>query len=58
MAKDNRTLKLSILADIDDLKKKLDQADKAVETNSNKIGEFSKKIGKAFLVAGAAMIVS
>ena len=54
MAKDNRTLKLSILADIDDLKKKLDQADKAVETNSNKIGEFSKNIGKAFLVAGAA----
>jgi hypothetical protein len=54
MAKDNRTLKLSILADIDDLKKKLDQADKAVETNSSKIGEFSAKIGKAFLVAGAA----
>lgn len=54
MARDNRTLKLSILADIDDLKKKLDQADKAVETNSSKIGEFSAKIGKAFLVAGAA----
>jgi hypothetical protein len=54
MAKDNRTLKLSILADIDDLKKKLDQADKAVETNSSKIGAFTAKIGKAFLVAGAA----
>lgn len=57
MASDNRTLKLSILADIDDLKKKLDQADKAVETNSSKIGEFSAKIGKAFLVAGAAAAV-
>jgi hypothetical protein len=54
VAKDNRTLKLSILADIDDLKKKLDQADKAVETNSSKIGAFTAKIGKAFLVAGAA----
>jgi hypothetical protein len=54
MAKDNRTLKLSILADIDDLKKKLKEADGAVEENSNRIGEFSKKVGKAFLVAGAA----
>jgi hypothetical protein len=54
MAKDNRTLKLSILADIDDLKKKLKDADGAVEENSNKIGEFSKKVSKAFLVAGAA----
>jgi len=54
MAKDSRTLKLSILADIDDLKKKLKDADSAVEENSNKIGEFSKKVGKAFLVAGAA----
>jgi hypothetical protein len=54
MAKDNRTLKLSILADIDDLKKKLKDADGAVEENSNRIGEFSKKVGKAFLVAGAA----
>jgi hypothetical protein len=54
MAKDNRTLKLSILADIDDLKKKLKDADGAVEENSNKIGEFSAKVGKAFLVAGAA----
>ena len=54
MAKDNRTLKLSILADIDDLKKKLKDADGAVEQNSNKIGEFSAKVGKAFLVAGAA----
>ena len=54
MARDNRTLKLSILADVDDLKKKLGEADKAVETNSSKIGAFTAKIGKAFLVAGAA----
>ena len=37
MATGNRTLKLSILADVDDLKKKLGEADKAVETNSSKI---------------------
>jgi hypothetical protein len=54
MAKDNRTLKLSILADVDDLKKKLGEADKAVEQNSSRIGDFSAKVGKAFLVAGAA----
>ena len=54
MATGNRTLKLSILADVDDLKKKLDQADKAVEDNSSKISEFSKKAGLAFAAAAAA----
>ena len=54
MATGNRTLKLSILADVDDLKKKLGQADKAVETNSNKIAEFGKKAALAFAAAGAA----
>jgi len=54
MAKDNRTLKLSILADVDDLKKKLGEADKAVETNSSKIADFGKKAAAAFAVAGAA----
>lgn len=54
MATGNRTLKLSILADVDDLKKKLDQADKAVEDNSSKLGEFSKKAGLAFAAAAAA----
>jgi len=54
MATGNRTLKLSILADVDDLKKKLGEADKAVEQNSSRIGDFSAKVGKAFLVAGAA----
>jgi len=56
MATGNRTLKLSILADVDDLKKKLGEADKAVETNANKIGEFGKKAAAAFAVAAAAAV--
>ena len=56
MATGNRTLKLSILADIDDLKKKLNQADNAVETNSNKMAEFGKKAAAAFAVAAAAAV--
>ena len=55
MATGNRTLKLSILADVDDLKKKLGDADKAVEDNSNKISEFGKKAAAAFAVVGAAV---
>ena len=54
MATGNRTLKLSILADVDDLKKKLGEADNAVETNSNKISEFGKKAAAAFAVAAVA----
>jgi hypothetical protein len=54
MARDNRTLKLSILADIDDLKKKLDQADDTVQKSSSKIGDFSKKAVLAFAAAGVA----
>jgi hypothetical protein len=54
MATGNRTLKLSILADVDDLKKKLGEADKAVETNASKIAEFGKKAAAAFAVAAAA----
>jgi hypothetical protein len=54
MASDNRTLKLSILADVDDLKKKLGEADKAVETNADKITAFGKKAALAFAAAGAA----
>ena len=56
MATGNRTLKLSILADVDDLKKKLDQADKAVEDNSSKIADFGKKAAAAFAVAAAAAV--
>jgi len=56
MATGNRTLKLSILADVDDLKKKLGEADKAVEDNSSRIGEFGKKAAAAFAVAAAAAV--
>jgi hypothetical protein len=56
MATGNRTLKLSILADVDDLKKKLGEADKAVETNSDKISAFGKKAAAAFAVAAAAAV--
>jgi hypothetical protein len=56
MARDTRTLKLSILADVDDLKKKLGEADKAVESNSSKIADFGKKAAAAFAVAAAAAV--
>jgi hypothetical protein len=56
MATGNRTLKLSILADVDDLKKKLGEADKAVESNSSKIADFGKKAAVAFAVAAAAAV--
>ena len=54
MATGNRTLKLSILADVDDLKKKLGEADNAVETNADKIADFGKKAALAFAAVGAA----
>jgi len=56
MAKDTRTLSLKILADIDDLKNKLNQADNAVESNSEKIAAFGKKAAAAFAVAAAAAV--
>ena len=56
MATGNRTLKLSILADVDDLKKKLGEADNAVQTNSEKISAFGKKAAAAFAVAAAAAV--
>jgi hypothetical protein len=56
MATGNRTLKLSILADVDDLKKKLGEADNAVETNASKISDFGKKAAAAFAVAAAAAV--
>jgi hypothetical protein len=56
MATGNRTLKLSILADVDDLKKKLGEADNAVENNASKISEFGKKAAAAFAVAAAAAV--
>ena len=56
MARDTRTLSLKILADIDDLKNKLNQADNAVESNSEKIAAFGKKAAAAFAVAAAAAV--
>ena len=50
----NRTLKLSILADVDDLKKKLGQGEKEVQGFGDKLGEFGKKAAAAFAVAAAA----
>jgi len=50
----NRTLKLSILADVDDLKKKLDTSSNEVEGFAGKLGNFGKVAGLAFAAAGAA----
>lgn len=50
----NRTLKLSILADADDLRKKLSDSNKDVETFGDKVSDFGKKAGLAFAAAGAA----
>ena len=52
----NRTLKLSILGDVDNLKKSLDAGSKDVQSFGDKIGDFSKKAGVAFAVAGAAAV--
>tara|TARA_R110002126_G_scaffold10771_1_gene49313 strand:+ start:1096 stop:2583 length:1488 start_codon:yes stop_codon:yes gene_type:complete len=54
MVAQSRTLKLSILADVDQLKKSLKTANDDVEGSSNKLGEFSKKAGLAFAAAAAA----
>jgi phage-related protein len=54
MVAQSRTLKLSILADVDQLKKSLNTANADVEGSSNKLGEFGKKAGLAFAAATAA----
>jgi len=54
---ESRTLKLSILADIDNLKKNLNAGSNEVETFGSKLGDFSKKAGLAFAAAGAAAAV-
>jgi len=50
----SRTLKLSILGDIDQLKKSLDQGTVEVSTFGDKIGKFGKIAGAAFAAAGVA----
>lgn len=52
----NRTLKLSILADVDDLNKKLKAANTDVETSSEKISKWGKAAAAGFALAGAAAI--
>jgi hypothetical protein len=54
MVAQSRTLKLSILADVDQLKKSLNSANNEVQSSSSKIGDFSKKAALAFAAAGAA----
>lgn len=50
----SRTLKLSILADVDNLKKNLNAGEKEIEGFGGKVEKFSKAAGAAFLAAGAA----
>jgi len=54
MAGQSRTLKLSILADVDQLNKSLKAANNDVENSASKIGDFGKKAGLAFAAAGVA----
>lgn len=54
MATGSRTLKLSILADVDQLNKSLKAANGDVEDSSNKMTEFGKKAGLAFAAAAVA----
>lgn len=53
----SRTLKLSILADVDDLRKKLGEGSAEVEGFGGKVADFGKKAGLAFAAAGAAAAV-
>jgi hypothetical protein len=54
MADGSRTLKLSILADVDNLKKGLTDATTETDSFGTKLGDFGGKAAAAFAVAGAA----
>jgi len=54
MAGQSRTLKLSILGDVDQLKRSLATGTKEVQTFGSRVSDFSKKAGLAFAAAGAA----
>ena len=54
MATGSRTLKLSILADVDELKKSLKTGEVEVQGFGDKISEFGKKAGLVFAAAAAA----
>jgi hypothetical protein len=51
---DVRTLKLSLLADVQKFLSGMDQADKATKSFSSQIGKYSKAMAKSFAIAGAA----
>ena len=54
MADRMRSLKLTLLGDVDQLRKSLQTANTDVEQSSSRLGDFSKKAGVAFAAAGAA----
>ena len=54
MAAGSRTLKLTILGDVDNLTKSLKTAEADTDTFGNKVGEVGKKVGLAFAAAAAA----
>ena len=56
MADGSRTLKLSILADVDNLKKGLTDAGTDTDSFGTKLGDFGAKAGAAFALAGAAAV--
>ena len=56
MAGQSRTLKLSILGDVDQLNKSLKAANSDVNNSANTISDFGKKAAAAFAVAGAAAV--
>lgn len=51
----SRTLTLALAADIDNLKKGLDDANKVVNDSADRIADFGKKAALAFAAAGAAV---
>jgi hypothetical protein len=56
MASSSRTLTLALAADIDNLKKGLNDAEKVVNKSADQIKDFGKKAALAFAAAGAAAI--
>jgi len=51
---DTRTLKLSLLADVQKFLDGMDKADKSTKSFGNKVGKYSKAMAASFAVAGAA----
>jgi len=51
---DTRTLKLSLLADVEKFLNGMDKADNSTKSFSSKVGKYSKAMAKSFAIAGAA----